>query len=60
MENRFRFWTELSFFFIGNEYRRRSEVSATSKSSLGLRVNDRMAAPLDLAEFSSSWPLLSL
>ena len=55
-----RFWTELSFFFIVNEYKRRSEVRATSKSSLGLRVSDLMAAPLDFAEFSSSWPLLSL
>ena len=59
MEKMFRFCTELSFFFIANEYKRRSEVSATRRSSLGLRLSDLMAAAEDFTEFSS-WLLLSL
>ena len=57
MENIFLFWTELSFFFIENEYRSKSDVKATSKSSFGLIVNDLMAAVEDLEVFSS-WMLL--
>ena len=46
IENTFFFRGVFSFFFIGKEKRRRSSVSATRRSSFGLRHNDLMFYPL--------------